>query len=99
MRKLEHKTEEYMKINPQGKIPSVQEIDSKTGQVVSNMYESHTIMRYLADSRGLDEKWYPRNDLRKRAKVDEYLDSHHLMLRGGIGHVVFKKVHAPLLFG
>ena len=40
-------------------------------------------MRYLADSRGVADHWYPA-DLRKRAVVDMYLDQHHSFLRVGI---------------
>jgi glutathione S-transferase len=59
------------------------------------MYESHTILKYIQESRGLAEHWYPL-DLRKRAKVDEYLDWHHNGLRFGAGGYIFRKYVSPL---
>ena len=63
-------------------IPVIQEIDIRTGNTF-NLAQSHTIMRYLADSRSVPDHWYPA-DLRKRAVVDMYLDQHHSFLRVGI---------------
>ena len=60
------------------------------------MGESHAIMRYLAMSRQVADHWYPK-DLRKRAKVDEYLDMHHTYLRQGSGAYIFKKLFAPVV--
>ena len=62
------------------------------------MAESHTIMRYLADSRNCDAHWYPR-DLQKRALVDMYLDQHHTYLRSGVGGFIFKSIFSPKMFG
>ena len=50
------------------------------GQPDYCLSESHTILRYLADTRGVDDHWYPK-DLKKRALVEKYLDSHHSDLR------------------
>jgi len=49
--------------------------------------ESHAIMRYICDSRGLD-KYYPK-DMKKRAKVNEYLDSHHSDMRATLTGYIF----------
>ena len=49
--------------------------------------ESHAIMRYLADTRGAADNWYPK-DLKKRAMVDQYLDSHTGDLRAVIAGVI-----------
>ena len=65
-------TPEFAKISSTKKIPVMQEIDERTGEVF-NLVESHTIMRYLADTRGVPDHWYPR-DPRQRAIVDMYLD-------------------------
>lgn len=43
---------------------------------------STAILRYLCDSRNLADHWYP-SDLKKRAKIDEYLSWHHTNLRMG----------------
>ena len=76
------KKPEFAKINPMKKIPAMQEIDERTGEVF-NLAESHAILRYLACSRGCADHWYPSN-LRKRALVDQYLDQHHSVLRVGV---------------
>jgi len=55
-------------------------------------------MRYLADSRGLADHWYPKN-LRKRALVDMYLDQHHTYLRMGVGSYVFRKLFSAGMTG
>ena len=55
-------------------------------------------MRYLADSRGTPDNWYPK-DLKKRAQVDMYLDQHHGYLRAGIGGYIFKLLFSPTMTG
>ena len=62
------------------------------------MGESHAIMRYLAESRGCADHWYP-SDLRQRAAVDMYLDQHHSYLRQGVGGMVFKKLFSEGITG
>ena len=46
------KNEEFKKINPVGKVPAITD-----GTI--NVYESHTIMRYLHESRKCADHWYP----------------------------------------
>ena len=60
--KMEHKSEEYLKINPSGQVPAIKDGDFC-------LSESHSILRYLAESRGCPDNWYPK-DLKKRAIVD-----------------------------
>lgn len=55
-------------------------------------------MRFLADSRRVSDHWYPR-DLRKRAKVNAYLDQHHSFLRQGVHSYIYKKYLSPLIVG
>ena len=83
--KLEQYSTEFKKINPNAKVPA---ISDQGGRI--NIFESHTILRYLHESRQCADHWYPK-DLRKRAKVDEYLDWHHNGLRLGAGGYVFRK--------
>jgi len=67
--KGENKTEEYKKISPRQKVPAITDDDF-------NLYESSTILRYLANSKAeIAEHWYPK-DSKKRALVDLYLDWH-----------------------
>ena len=53
------------------------------------LFESHAIMKYLVASRNLDESWYPTKDAVLRAQFDQYLDWHHLNVRGScVGYLV-----------
>ena len=89
--KGDHKSPEFLKINPNGQVPAIKDGDFC-------LSESHAILRYLAESRGLTENWYPK-DLKKRAIVDQYLDWHHTMLRQGAAGFVFRKTFGPKLTG
>ena len=51
---LEQYNEEFKKVNPNGKVPAI--LDSGF-----NLYESHTILRYLATSKGCPDHWYPKD--------------------------------------
>ena len=86
-----------VKVNPAKQLPAMQEINEATGEVFT-LSESHTILRYLAVSRGVDDHWYPV-DLRKRAVVNHYLDEHHNFIRQGVGAYAFKKLFAPIVTG
>ena len=94
----EHMKQPFITINPAKQIPAMQEIDERTGQTLT-LSESHAILRYLVRSRGLADHWYPQEDLRQRAKVDQYLDEHHNFLRQGVGAYCFKKLFAPSITG
>ena len=74
--KEEHKSPEYLKLNPNGLIPTMVE-----GDFI--LYESHAILRYLADSWKVEDHWYPK-DLWKWALVNRYLDWHHSNLWQGL---------------
>lgn len=64
--KGEHKTEEYKKINPFQRVPAIIESDFV-------LFESTTLLKYVANSRNLDDHWYPK-DPKHRAYVDLYFD-------------------------
>ena len=85
--KMEQYSPEFKKVNPNGKVPAITDGDV-------NMFESHTILRYIQETTGLPDHWYPK-DPRKRAKVDEYLDWHHNGLRLGAGGYLFRKYISP----
>jgi len=87
--KGEQKTAEFLKVNPLGQIPAIKEGDLTLG-------ESHTILRYLADSRKTADHWFP-SDVVKRAYVNQYLDWHHSNLRFGAAGLIYLKVIAPIL--
>lgn len=67
-------TEEFTKVNELQKIPAIVDGDFK-------LSESHAIMRYLCNSRNVSNNWYPKNDAKKRALIDRYLDWHHANTR------------------
>lgn len=67
--KGEGKTPEYLQISPLGKIPAIQESDGFC------LGESVAIMKYIANTRQIDDHWYPK-DAKKRAQIDAYLDFH-----------------------
>ncbi|HZV20037.1 MAG TPA: glutathione S-transferase family protein [Hyphomicrobiales bacterium] len=58
-------TPEFLALNPNGLVPAL--VDDGF-----SIWESHTIMRYLAAKNGL-ENYYP-TDLKQRAAVDQWLD-------------------------
>ena len=82
--KNEQKSPEYLQINPNGTCPALT-IDDMT------LVESHTIMRYVCDSRGLADNWYPK-DHKQRALVNSYLDSHHGDIRQGVNNYFIRQV-------
>ena len=81
---------EYRKINPYGKIPAINDARNNI-----NLFESHSILRYLHLTRGTPDHWYPE-DIILRAKVDEYLDWHHSNLRLGGEGVFLNGYFLPL---
>ena len=62
------------------------------------LFESHAILRYLAETKGASPDWYPKNP-QKRAIVDQYLDWHHTFLRQGATGLVYRKYWAPKYYG
>ncbi|XP_031639307.1 glutathione S-transferase 1-like, partial [Contarinia nasturtii] len=70
--KSEHKSPEFIKLNPQHTIPLLDD----NGVLIT---DSHAICGYLVGKYGKDDRLYPK-DLVKRAQVDAHLhfDSGHL---------------------
>lgn len=91
MMRGEVKSAEFAKINPMRKVPAIHDTDN-------NLYlaESHTILRYLCLKFNLPEQWYPRSDLAKQAKVNEFLDFHHANTRK-CSYLVFHLLFAPIV--
>lgn len=67
----EHKSEWFRALNPNGQIPVIDD----DGHV---LFESHAIMRYLADKQDA-RTWYP-SEPKARAEVDKWLDWNHTRL-------------------
>lgn len=83
------RSEEYKKINPMMKVPAI--VDTENG---FKLAESHAIIRYLAGKYPEHVgNWYPQNCLVGRAKIDEYLDYHHLNTRK-CANLIFNKLFA-----
>ncbi|XP_022085673.1 glutathione S-transferase theta-1-like [Acanthaster planci] len=69
----EHKQEAYLAINPLAVVPSIVDDDFKLSECMS-------ILKYLARKYKVADHWYPE-DLKVRAKVDQYLDWQHTGVR------------------
>jgi glutathione S-transferase len=86
--KGETKGDAYKQVNPSGQVPSIVDDGFHLG-------ESHTIMRYLCASRNLPDHYYP-SDIKKRAKVDYWLDWHHMNLRHGSLRLIRANIFGPI---
>lgn len=69
----EHKTEEYTKMNPFQKVPTIKDGDFC-------LTESVAMFRYLAREKNIADHWYPKES-QAQARVDEYLEWQHLNTR------------------
>ena len=70
-----NRTEEYLKVNPHGTVPSIKvEEDNKIDFIIN---ESCTILRYLSYKFNTSENWYNKINLERRCLIDQYLDWHH----------------------
>ena len=86
------RSEEYKKINPMMKVPAI--VDTETGLQLA---ESHAIIRYLAARYPAHAgQWYPQSCPVGRAKIDEYLDYHHLNTRR-CANLIFNTLFAKKL--
>ena len=85
LREGEHKKAEFLKVNPIGKIPAIDD----DGFCV---FESNAIIRYLADKN--NSPLYPK-DVKERAVVDEWIEfgSHHVGL--SLSKILYNKIFAP----
>ncbi|WCJ26265.1 Glutathione S-transferase T1 [Euphorbia peplus] len=89
--KRQHKSPEFLEINPMGQVPAMVHGDFK-------LFESHAILTYLAAAYPeVADHWYP-SDIKQRAKVQSVLDWHHSNLRrGAVGYIFNTKL--ALAFG
>ncbi|KAH3877392.1 glutathione S-transferase theta-1-like isoform X3 [Dreissena polymorpha] len=89
LRKGEHLTEEYKRVNPWMKVPTLED----NGFILT---ESVAILRYLSQKYKLPEHWYPHSDLQKQARIDEYLHWQHLNTRLQAAMVFQHKLLIPV---
>ena len=81
----QHKSEEFLKLNPVGKVPVMQDNDF-------TLFESMAISKYLADKQG--SAIYPQ-DLRQRAIVNQWIDFCDIHLQAALNRVTFNRLLAP----
>jgi len=91
LRKGEHLTDEYARITPLKKVPIIDD----DGFVLT---ESVAILQYLSVKHKVPDHWYP-SDLKKRARVDEFLNWQHLNLRAFGAQYFLTRVITPTLTG
>jgi len=87
--KGEQKGPEFLKVNPHGQVPALQESD---GFVV---FESSAIIRYL--SKVHPNHVFPLDDARKQAVIDENAELVKSKLSTNAGNVVFNKIFARVI--
>ena len=85
--KDEHKSAEYLAVNPYGKVPALKDGDFA-------MAESAAIMRYMARQNG--SSLYP-SDTQDQAKCDQWMDyvNHHI--RANVAKIHFNRSLAPMM--
>lgn len=86
LREGEQKKAEFLRINPVGKVPAIDD-DGFT------LFESNAIIKYLADKN--NSPLYPKV-LKERAVVDEWIEfgSHHVYL--AISKIVYNRIFARM---
>jgi glutathione S-transferase len=83
MGKGEHRSAEYLAINPNHQVPTLIDGDIK-------IHESNAILRYLCVKHGLDT-WYPKEPP-VRAKVEQWLDWNQCRLSPTVVDIVLNSV-------
>jgi len=90
LRKGEHKTDEFEKINRFQKVPAI----DHDGFLLA---ESVAILRYMCRTFPVKDHWYPK-DSQAMAKVDEYMSWQHLNVRS-YGSLYFMTQFIPMMMG
>lgn len=86
LREGEQQRPEFLKINPVGKIPAIDD-DGFC------LFESNAICRYLADKN--HSTIYPKG-LKERAYVDEWIDFGSMHVGAAVSKVVYNRIFAPM---
>ena len=80
----EQRSEEFLKLNPVGKVPVMQDGDF-------TLFESMAISKYLADKHS--SSLYPQ-DLHQRAVIDQWIDFCDIHLQAALNRVTFNRIIA-----
>lgn len=83
----EHRTAEFLKLHPAGKVPVIDD----EGFV---LFESDAIVKYLAVSR--HSPIYP-DGVKERALVDQWMNFATIHVGGAMGKVLYNRVFAPVI--
>ena len=84
LQKGEHLSESYLKVNPSGLVPTIDD----EGFVLT---EGSAILKYLAEKH--NSPAYPKNDIKARARINERMDFLNTQLYREFGyHVVYPQV-------
>jgi len=84
IREGEHRTEQFLKLHPAGKVPVIDD----DGFL---LFESDAIIKYLASSEM--SSLYPE-DVKQRARIDQWIDFTSIHVGGAMGRVLFNRVFA-----
>jgi len=91
LRKGEHNGDDFKKINPFSLVPAIED----DGWCLT---ESIAISKYLIQKYGLADKWFPK-DLKKQARVEEYLHWQHFNTRGSCAMLFQQLLILPVATG
>lgn len=83
IRKGEHRRDEYLSLNPWGKIPALK-IDEEV------LTETHAILTYIGDTAPPDRRLIPRNDPLRRARAHEWMN-----FLSSFVHLAFRPLFRP----
>ncbi len=86
LREGEQKQEWFLKINPAGKVPAIDDDGF-------HLFESNAICRYLCDKH--NSPLYPK-DVKKRATIDQWIDYASFHIGANFMPVVYNRLFAPL---
>lgn len=93
--KGQNRSEEYLKINPHGKLPSIKIVEENGEEFI--LYESCAILRFLSQKYQTPCHWYNRGNIKRKALIDQYLDWHHSNTRVICSGTFFPEFVIPLL--
>ena len=85
IREQQHKSDDYLSVNPWGKIPALQ-IDEEV------LTEAHAILTWIGDASPPDRNLIPRSDPLQRARAHEWMN-----FLSGTVHIAFRPLFRPAL--